>query len=106
MKPKDMHNLNSLFIAIDIADENYLDVYGIRVCGTDKKYYGIEFTKWNDFISMFITNETLNNFTKEDIVAGCMYEMTFFGFTEEDVAEQENKLVKSIEDCKKKLKQK
>lgn len=100
MKPNSMHNLSSLFIDIDIDDEKYLDVHGVRVYGTDKKYYGIEFTKWNDFISMFITKETLDRLTKEDIVAGCMYEMTFFGFTEEDVSEMENKLVKSIEELK------
>lgn len=104
MRPK-KHNLNDLFIditkAIDEYDNSeYIDVSGTYVIGHDNKSYGIEFCNWNDWISMFITQESIDTFTNEEIVAGCLYEMTFFGFEEEKVKEEEKKLISSIEEAK------
>lgn len=103
MKPEQMTNLNDLFISVKLYNEDghdYLDVDGVHVNSTDKKFYGIEFCPWKDWISMHITQETLDTLSKEDIVAGCLYEMTFFGFTDESVQEERNRLIKSIEEIK------
>lgn len=86
LTPKKSHNLNDAFIAADLTqypwdDSPCLDIYGTKP-KNDSVRYGMEFHSWVDWVSMFITQETLDNFSKEDIVAGCLYEMTFFGFTE------------------------
>lgn len=65
--------------------------------------YGIEFCPWKDWVSMYITQDSLDNFTKEDIVAACLHEMTFFGFTDSEVQAEVKKLQDlkdSIEECK------
>ena len=102
LKPK-KHNLSDLFILIDKVKEDnsvWLNVHGVEVIKKDNKTYGIEFMEWADWVSMFITQETLNILSKEDIVAGCLYEMTFFGFDETTVMDSRNKLINSIEEAK------
>lgn len=101
-KPK-KHNLNDLFIMVRKETDNgveYSIVSGIRP--NDKIYYALEFCSWEDWVSMFITQDTLDNLSNEEIVAGCLYEMTFFGFTEESPGKAEERIVNSIEECKKK----
>lgn len=94
------HKLSDLFICVDkikYNDEVYLDVSGKNLI--TEKYYGIEFCPWIKWISMFITQETLNNLTKEEIIAACLYEMTFFGFTEDRIADKKlefEKIIKNI----------
>ena len=66
--------------------------------------YGIEFEPWIDWVSMFITQSSLDTFTKEDIVGACLYEMTFFGFTENNVQNEKQKLIDSVNECKEQLK--
>ena len=98
MTPK-KHNLNDLFISIQKEEEDgveYLHVNGIHVIGNDDRSYGLEFCDWNEWISMYITKETLNLLSKEEIVAGCLYEMTFFGFTEDKVKQKLEDLEKNV----------
>ena len=46
------------------------------------KSYAIEFVPWIEWISMFITKKTLNILSNDEIIIGCLYEMTWSGFTE------------------------
>ena len=102
MTPK-RNKLSDPFIAISKVVEKdgseWPDVYGIRI--NSKKRLGMEFVSWRDWATMFITKETLANFTPEEIVAACLYEMTFFGFTEDFIADEHDKLVKSVEEAMK-----
>lgn len=108
IKPIPMNNLKDLFIDVSyqkdfLDNKEYIDVSGIQVFNSDNKSYGIEFCPWKDWVSMHITRQSLDNFTKEDIVAACLYEMTFFGFTDAAVQEEAKKLKDSIEECKKSI---
>lgn len=96
LTPKKSHNLNDTFIAAELTqypldDGPCLDIYGTKP-KNDSVRYGMEFCPWVDWVSMFITQESLDNFSKEDIVAGCLYEMTFFGFTEENISNELKKM--------------
>ena len=104
MKPK-KHNLSDLLIVVektkdDICNIAYLDTYGISPI--TKKRYGIEFVDWNDWISMFIYEQTFNSLTPEEIVGACLYEMTFYGFEEEKIKQQLQNMVDDIEEMKNK----
>lgn len=104
--PKKSHNLNDTFIAVELAqypldDDPCLDIYGTKP-KNDSVRYCMEFCPWVDWVSMFITQESLDNFSKEDIVAGCLYEMTFFGFTEENISNELKKMEDSIAEVTKK----
>lgn len=97
------HNLNDLFINIEIVNEDnsdYLNVYGVNPNKPNGTRYGIEFCPWAEWVNMFITKETLNSLSKEDIVAGCLFEMTFDGFDEKQIQEHKQKLIDTIKKYK------
>lgn len=105
-KPK-KHNLDDLFICVEKSkddfsndDREYLNTYGINVINHTNIRYGLEFCEWIDWISMFITKETLKTLSKEEIVASCLYEMTFFGFCEEKVKDEKQTMINRFEDLK------
>ena len=112
MKPY-KHKFSDLFIKVEVVKEEDEDI-GIgdwlNVCGKDiisKSIinYGLEFEDWNNWISMFITQDTLDTLSKEDIVAACLYEMTFYGFTEEKIQERHNELMETVKLAKNMLKE-
>lgn len=87
MRPR-KHNLTDLFINIELFEDCSKKVpsaYGVKIINRDNIRYSLEFNKWNNWISMFITKETLDNFSPEEIVASCLYEMTFYGFDEDTI---------------------
>ena len=49
-------------------------------------------------LGLGLNPETLAGFKAETIVAGCLYEMTFFGFTEDKIRETEDRWSKAIEE--------
>ena len=99
------HYLNDLFISIDQVEEDgktWMDVSGIHLNNSIR--YGVEFCPWTDWISMFITQETLDTLSPEEIVAGCLYEMTYFGFTESKVQDMKDELISSVKETMEKHK--
>lgn len=83
----------------------WYDVHGIN--GTMNEYdpeieqtYALEFSKWEEWAGMTIDYMTMEQFSNEDIVAFCMYEMTFFGFEQEAIQEQLDDLNERIDSIK------
>lgn len=101
MTPK-KHNLSDLFISVKVVSEDgkdYLDTTGVDITSSRKNVsYAIEFIPWEDWISMFITENTLSTLSQEDIVAGCLYEMTFCGFDQRGIQEKKQKLKDAIKE--------
>ena len=91
----------------DPDDESELKTY-IDVSGEDNTKnesgqiisYAIEFVEWKRWLGMDITPETLINFTELEIIAHCLYEMTFIGFDEDEIKEQLESLDNTIEEYK------
>lgn len=98
------HKLDDLFIEVKKVTEDdeteWLNVSGINIAKKDNISYGIEFEPWDEWVSMYITQETLDSLSKETIVAACLYEMTFFGFTENKVQNEKNRLINAVEKTK------
>lgn len=89
---QETHHLNDLFIKVDLLNDEgreYIVVYGIDAKDKDKQY-GLELCEWSHWLTMFIDGETLNSLSRVDIVAGCLYEMTFFGFSSKKVRHYTN----------------
>ena len=61
-------------------------------------FYAIEFTPWNEWLSMEIDSNTISEFTEHDIIAHCLYEMTFIGFDEMKIQGKLNQLTKTAEE--------
>ena len=86
-------------------DEGYVNVsgkYNYPKENTDEHSYSLalEFTAWNEWLGMDIDKKSLQNFSELEIIAHCLYEMTFMGFEEEEIQAEMNKVEKDIEDYK------
>ena len=82
------------------VDGAYFDVSGLynNPKKKDETYpHGLELTPWNKWLGMYISEESLKNFSESEIVVHCLYEMTFIGFSEDDIP----KAIKSMENRKK-----
>ena len=91
----------------DMDEESEIKTY-VDVSGKKKEKdknsltdgYAIEFVEWKKWLGMDLENETMNNFNELEIIAHCLYEMTFCGYTEEEIKEQFNTINDSIEEYK------
>lgn len=80
-----------------IPEMNHLHCNGIA---PNKKEWGLSFTPWKEWLGMNIHPDTLRQLTKSEIIAECLYEMTFYGFTEDRVNQTWNNMVNNFEDLK------
>lgn len=78
---------------VNTDDEEYEHVCG--VIPGDEQTYGIEFNSREEWIGMHLTEDTLKNYSAEDIIAHCLWEMTFFGFTDSQVQKKKDDLIES-----------
>lgn len=87
----------------DFDDEEYIGVSGLyNNPKNEEEHYsqGIEFTPWRNWLGMDISAESLANFSEQEIIVHCLYEMTFVGFSEEDIQKVLSKHEKSIGEYK------
>jgi hypothetical protein len=71
-------------VSEEYAGEDYLSVSGRDSTGVS---YGIELTDWTEWLGMEIDSQALTQHSELDILAHCLWEMTFFGFSPEDLRE-------------------
>jgi hypothetical protein len=69
---------------IDPDDEPYWDV-----CCRKEGYperYGLDLSRWEEWLAVRVPRSLLAKMTAAEIVAHCLWEMTFYGFTQEKIA--------------------
>lgn len=79
-------------------DDQYIEVTGLyNNPKSDDEHYsqGIELTPWREWLGMDISKESLNNFSQQEILVHCLYEMTFAGFSEEEIEKTTNEMEKN-----------
>lgn len=79
----------------------YVDVSGRKLKSDPSSLtdsYAIEFVKWKNWLGMEIAPETADNFTELEIIAHCLYEMTFCGYEQEEIQQQFDSINKTIEE--------
>ena len=62
----------------------------VRVCGRkqdDDQDWGLDFTDWAEWLGMEVEPKSFEIFPGVEILAHCLFEMTWYGFKPEDVAE-------------------
>ena len=85
------------FINIERAEDDfeagsfYIHVYGTKL--GDNMSYGLIYCSWSELLAMEIAPNTLSNFTSSEIVAYCLYEMTWAGFSEKEIDEERNSII-------------
>jgi hypothetical protein len=87
----------------DFDGEEYVDVSGSYKSPKNEEEefsQALEFTAWNEWLGMEINQESLLHFTELEIIAYCLYEMTFVGFDEEVIQEEMKTMESSLEEYK------
>lgn len=79
----------------------YLDVAAHRYDDKNRRgYLAIEFTPWNEWVTMQISAESLNNLSYAQIAAACLWELTFVGFNETIIQTEHSRLIKAFDSIK------
>jgi hypothetical protein len=84
-------------------NETYVDVSGQKKIPDPNAItngYAIEFLEWDKWLGMDLATETTKNFSDLEIIAHCLYEMTFIDYDEEAIQEQLKSLNDRIEEYK------
>jgi hypothetical protein len=50
--------------------------------------YGLEFIPWEEWLNMSVSEKTLKEFSLSDILAHCLYEMTFINYDQNSIQDQ------------------
>jgi len=80
------------------AGEYHIETKSINLAqgkGKPGSLFVLEFTPWSKWLGMELDIKTLEKFSEFDIIAHCLYEMTFFGFTQEDIKTAEEEIIES-----------
>lgn len=99
MAAEDIQMVIVLKTVID-GDEEYVDVSGkYKYPKTEEEKFSqaIEFLPWRQWLGMGIDPESLQEFTELEIIAHCLYEMTFISFEEEEIQKTLEDINKPVE---------
>ncbi|VGO16188.1 hypothetical protein PDESU_04778 [Pontiella desulfatans] len=58
--------------------------------------YALSLSPWNEWLGMEIDAATAEHYSDEDILAHCLWEMTWHGFEEESIQEQKKELDRRV----------
>ncbi|MFZ2958589.1 MAG: DUF6557 family protein [Candidatus Ozemobacteraceae bacterium] len=66
--------------------------------GNQEESYAIEYTPWEEWLGMSIDLLSSKRYSKVEIIAHCLWEMTFAGFDQASIKEQINELKRRVEE--------
>jgi len=84
-------------------EESYVHVSGLEPNpdnSNEIESFGIEFVPWSEWLGMSIHQKTLKEFNELEIIAHCLYEMTFYGYDEETIQGEIAEMEKSMDEYK------
>lgn len=92
-------------MAIDIrkvgrGKNAYFDVSGRCVEEDIQQLYALEYTPWSKWLGYEVPQNILKKMPKDEIVAHCLWEMTFAGFTQKKIWRKISALKKQSQDIK------
>ena len=71
-----------------LKKEENSEIFKDDKIGNQEVSYGIEFADWKKWLGMGIDLGSISNYSETDIIAHCLWEMTFYGYTQEAIKEQ------------------
>ena len=107
IKPKRQRMQIKVYAVHDDLDPKNIEDY-VGVSGHDIKDpdtgYAIEYNSWNEWLGMELTQKSLKEFTELDIIAHCLWEMTWGGYSNKEVQKNAKDLFDSCEKAMKDIK--
>lgn len=101
MKPR--YNKEGMIIDIRKVGRGrnaYFSVSGVCREKGIKQSFGIEYMPWSKWLGCEVDKQILNKMTKDEIVAHCLWEMTFMGFKQNKIRRELNVLKRRVRDIK------
>ena len=101
MKPR--YNKEGMIIDIRKVGRGrnaYFSVSGVCREKGIKQSFGIEYMPWSKWLGCEVNKQILKKMTKDEIVAHCLWEMTFMGFTQNKIRRELNVLKRRVRDIK------
>ena len=100
-------SLSSMELFCDLAeptfkgDEPFHNIHGVD--GTKREdgeleRYSLSLTPWSKWLGASLSESTLSNYTKEEIISHCLFDMTFHGFSEPEMKKVRKELDNSVND--------
>jgi hypothetical protein len=88
---------------IKTKEEEWVDIFGKNGTmsehdETKEETYALEFVEWLEWLGMEIDEESMKEFGELETLVRCLFEMTFLGFVEEDIAEYKKELDERMKD--------
>lgn len=78
-------------VGLDVSGIGYNEMFDDRIC------HAIEEMPWNEWLGMPVEEDTLKQLTPAQIVGYSIYEMTFFGWTEQQIRDHMSELTEQKE---------
>jgi hypothetical protein len=106
LKPSDQDiSISVSWVDDDPDNEKWVDVSGYNNHPQDNpedqtNSLALEFTSWDKWLGMDIDQKTLLDFTELEIISHCLYEMTFYGFDQDEIQNEMEEINKSVEEIK------
>jgi Family of unknown function (DUF6557) len=97
---------SNLEIAIEFEndpDGPYYDVSGVETAESgseERTTWALDFVDWSDWLDMQIEPVTLSNYRPIEIVAHCLWEMTFMGFSVEEIRTKRAALERRVDEIR------
>jgi len=101
MKPR--YNKEGMIIDIRKVGRGrnaYFSVSGVCREKGINQLFGIECMPWSKWLGCEVNKQILKKMTKDEIVAHCLWEMTFMGFTQNKIRRELNVLKRQVRDIK------
>lgn len=80
--------------------ESYYGIHTKILKDKQKISYSMSFRPWDQLSNLLVSDETLNRYTVEDIIAHYIYELTFYG-SEESAKKEYKKIMGRVKEIKK-----
>lgn len=77
---------------------SYFCVSGVCILNGIRQSYALEYTPWSKWLGYEVDEKVLKKMPKEEIVAHCLWEMTFMGFTQKKIRSRLSVLRRRVKD--------
>ncbi len=82
----------------ELEDFQYLNKAESSDYANAEVEYALEFQPWKEWLGMAIDEPTCRHYPPPEILAHCLWEMTFMGFDQETIHEEKQELIKRVEE--------
>ncbi len=103
LKPKKTDMQISLF-RVEEDGEKWVDISGFDPKEPDT-HWAIEYRPWREWLGMGFVNDTIEDFDPLDVLAHCLWEMTWSGYSQRSIRARWNSIVGRMKEVEKQIKE-